>query len=687
MNVAIVGCGHIASAYAEGLSTYPNLSLVATADLEKERAESLAAPHEADAFGDVDALLAGSDADLVLNLTIHDAHAPVTRACLEAGRHVVSEKPLALDLETARGLVDLADRNDRVLACAPISGQADAQQYAARLLRTGHIGPVRMAYAVGNFGRTTEWNPNPEPFLRVGPLYDGAVYPLTVLTTIFGPVTEVRTADVSLLLEEHDHDGHTLEVETPDHVAATLEMESGTLVQLTASLYVPHQTQHFSSLEVHGDAGSLYLDDCGNFDGDTDAPLLQVARLGEPYRPCPLPRRPAPLSYAATVAEAARAARSGGTPRASGRQAAHLVAAIEAIEACAEEGASVTVDPVGFSRPDLLPWTRATEPHRTVHPLLPNSADPAAATESPSTLEGPEDDAIDLPPIGFGCSRYRGGTTYVDLDASMADALAAGVRLFDTAELYGTEATLGSLIEGPLGPPREQLFLVGKAWNTNHRPEHLRAAARDSLERLGIDTFDCYMLHWPTAWQHQGPLGDVSHLSHEEAATLTFPSDEAGEPLEADVTLAETWREMEALREDGRTDTLGICNVSRDQLASLLNFAAVPPAVVQVECHPYHHPTELIDLAHARGIRVIAHSPLSVPGLLDDDAIQPIASAHGVSTAQAVLRWNLQHGVVPIPSSTAPDHVHANADVCGFTLSEDEMATIDALHRSDFERP
>jgi len=686
MDVAIVGCGEIASAYAEGLSEYPDLPLVATADLERSRAESLAERYGADAFGALETLLAESGADLILNLTIHDAHASVTRACLEAGRHVVSEKPLALDAETARALVDLADREGLVLGGAPISGQADAQQYAARLLRDGHIGPVRMAYAVGNFGRTTEWNPNPEPFLRVGPLHDGAVYPLTVLTTLFGPVTRIRTADVSLLLEEHEHDGRTFTVDTPDHVAATLEMESGTRVQLTASLYVPHQTQHFSSLELHGDAGSLYLDDCGNFDGDTDAPLLQVARLGAPYRPCPVPRRPAPLSYAAAAADAARAVRTGEPPRASGRQAAHLVAVMEAIEACAETGAPVAVDSMEFSAPDLWPWTGATEPRLTVHPLLPGSADTATTTESRPTSDGPDGDAVDLPPIGFGCSRYRGGTTYVDLENSMADALAAGVRLFDTAELYGTEATLGGLLDGPLGPPRDRLFLVGKAWNTNHRPEHLRAAAQGSLERLGIDAFDCYMLHWPTAWQHQGPLGDVSRLSHEEAAALTFPTDEAGAPLEADVTLAETWREMEALREDGLTQTLGICNVSRDQLEGLLDRAAVSPAVVQVEWHPYHQPTELVDVAHAQGIRVMAHSPLSAPGLLDDEALRPIADAHDVSTAQVVLRWNLQHGVVPIPCSTNPDHVHGNADVFEFTLSKDDMAAIDALYQPDFAR-
>ena len=100
--------------------------------------------------------------------------------------------------------------------------------------------------------------------------------------------------------------------------------------------------------------------------------------------------------------------------------------------------------------------------------------------------------------------------------------------------------------------------------------------------------------------------------------------------------------------------------------------------------HPYHPLTEPIDFAPAHGLRVIAHSSLSAPGLLDD-ALRAIANAHNVSTAQVVLWWVLQHGVVPIPSSTSPDHVHANA--FGVALSEDEMAAIGALHRPDFGRP
>ena len=682
MTIAIIGCGHIAQAYANGLDAYPDLSLVATADLQIDRANALAAPRGATAYADAETLLAESDADVIANLTLHNAHAPITKACLADGRHVFSEKPLALDSSTARTLVEMAKANGVVLGCAPISGWADAPQQAARLLREGHLGTARVAYAVGNFGRLTHWNSNPEPFLRVGPLYDGAVYPLTVLTTIYGPITRVRTADVSLLLEEHTHDGRPFTVETPDHVTATLELAHGPLVQLTASMYVPHQTQHFSSLEIHGDAGSLYLDDVGNFNGNTSEPPLQVARLGRPYRPLPLRRAPTPLTYAAGIADVARAARSGRAPLASGRQAAHLVAAIEAIHTCAETGQPVPVDAVGFAAPDVLPWTRVAAAGRTVHPLSPAGAS-ADASEDASDDPAP----VDLPPIGFGCSRYRGGTTYVDLDASMADALAAGVRLFDTAELYGTEATLGRLIRTGVGASQEQAFVVSKVWNTNHRPEHLRAAAEASLDRLGLDAFDAYLLHNPTAWMHQGPLGDVSERIHDEATARTFPTTADGSmQLDDAVTLADTWAAMEALVHDGLTRHIGLCNADRDTLADLLDTATIPPRLLQIECHPYHRPADVIDCAHANGLRVMAHSPLSAPGLLDDPVLQDIAATHDISSAQVVLRWLLQHDLVPIPSSTTPDHVHANANVFGGALSDAQMRRIDGLHRDDFCR-
>jgi len=687
MEVAIVGCGHIATQYAAGLRADPELSLVAAADLATRRAKTLAHPFGALAYDSVDALLENSDAELVVNLTLHKAHAEVTRACLEAGRHVLSEKPLALDRSEAEALVDIADGKGLALGCAPLSPWADGQQLAARLLREGHIGDVRMAYATGNFGRVTEWNPNPEPFLRVGPLYDGAVYHLSVLTAIFGPVARVRRADVTQLLTDHEHDGRTFRVATPDHAVATLEFPDGPLVQLTASMYVPHRTREFASLEVHGDAGSLYLPDAGNVDGRTAGPSLEVARLGRPYRPLPLPRPPTALNHASAIADVAQAARDDRLPLASGRQAAHVVAVLEAIEASARSGRPVDVPGVAFRKPELMPWTAAREPHRTVHPLTRvnderHTADPRRGPERDDATRG-----IALPPVGFGGSRYRGGTTYVDLRAAIGDALAADVRLFDTAELYGTEAQLGSWLGAGIGPPRERLVVVGKAWNTNHRPEHLHAAATASLARLGLPTFDVYMLHWPEAWQHQGPLGDLSQRSHDEAQPLTFPTGADGEILLDDgVTLAETWGAMERLVDEGLTGALGICNVSQAQLQELLDIARIPPSTIQIECHPYAPQWDLVQFAHRQGIRVMAHSPLSAPGLLAEDALGSIAQRHGVSTAQIVLRWLIQRGLVPIPSSTRPDHVHANADLFGVALSEPEMREIDALEWSEFAR-
>ena len=385
-----------------------------------------------------------------------------------------------------------------------------------------------------------------------------------------------------------------------------------------------------------------------------------------------------------------------------------MVATLTAVETSADAGGGRPVERCGFDRPEQLPWTQDPFPHPDAHPLAvrggfaaddrPRSSAPTGGSLSRSHLDPaptspprrrgsqPEAALPSLPPIGFGCSRYRGGSTYVDLGNAMADALAAGIRLFDTAELYGTDAELGALLTDGCGLPRERLFIVGKVWNTNHRPDHLRAAAEASLERLGLEAFDAFLLHNPTAWRHQGPLGDLSRLSHEEATARTFPTTAAGDPARADVDLAETWAAMEGLVEDGRARHLGVCNVDADGLADLCSLSGRTPELVQVECHPYRHPTALIEAAHARGIRVMAHSPLSAPGLLEDETLRQVAGRHDVSTAQVVLRWNVEQGIVPIPSSTNPDHVHANADVFSFSLSDEDRAAIDALHRPDFSR-
>lgn len=660
MRFAIVGCGFIAQQYAEAAAARDGLELVATMDLVPDRAEALAGQFGGSAYADLDTLLADGDAECIVNLTIHDAHAPVTRRCLNAGRHVFSEKPLTLDGATARDLVTLAKQQDVRLGCAPISLMADAQQLAGRYLREGRCDPLRMIYANCNLGRLTEWNDNPEPFLDIGPLFDGAVYPLTVLTGLLGPVQRVLNAHQSLLLATHEHVGRRFTVDTPDHTTATLEFENGMQAQLTASMYVPYQTQHFNSIEFHGDAGSLFLRNCGDLTA-VDREAVQFARLGKPYRPVPLPQPATPHDYASALIDMAAAIHHERPPYASGQQAAHVVAIIKAIERCAEHGDAVPVDKVGFTPPSLMPPYTAGIPTR--------------ATQNAERAT--------LPPIGVGGSRYRGGSTYVDLEDAIEDALDMGARLLDTAELYGTEAVIGDILQRPGSPPREALYLISKVWNTNHAPEHLTAACRTSREALGVEALDCYMLHGPEAWQHTAPLAGIETLSHEAATARTFPTDDDGNPLAADVALETTWHAMEALVERGWTRTLGVSNFERDDLERLLAFADVPPAINQIACHPYAPRTDLVDFCQARGIRVMAHSPLSADGLLDEPALQGIANEHDVSTAQVVLRWLIQRDIVPIPSSTTPAHIAENLDVFQFTLTADEMKRIGALAGSD----
>ena len=647
-----MGCGFIAQQYAEAAAAHDALDLVATADLVPERAEQLADAFGGTAYSDLDTLLAQSDAECVVNLTIHHAHAPVTRQCLEAGRHVFSEKPLALDPGEARSLVALADAHGVRLGCAPISLAGDAQQLAGRYLREGRCGSLRMAYANCNLGRLTEWNDNPEPFLRIGPLFDGAVYPLTVLTGLLGPVRRVVTAHQSLLLDTYTHDGATFSVDTPDHTMAVLDFGDGVQAQLTASMYVPYQTKHFNSIEFHGDDGSLFLRNCGELDA-SDRKAVQFARLGTPYRPVPIPHPATAHSYASALVDMAAAIRDGRPPITSGRQAAHVVGIIDAIAQCAASHRPVEVNDAGFTRqsPDIQP--------------APHNAPPAT-----------------IPPIGFGCSRYRGGSTYVDLEDAIVDALDMGVRLLDGAELYGTEPLIGDILQRPGSPPRKALYLISKAWNTNHAPDHLTTACRASRDALGVDTLDCYMLHWPDAWQHTEPLAGLETLSHDEAMARAFPTDADGDPLEANVDLETTWGAMEALVERGWTRHLGVSNFERDDLERLLTVANVPPVINQIACHPYAPRTELVDFCQARDITVMAHSPLSTDDLLDDPVLESIANRHGVSTAQVVLRWLIQRDIVPIPSSTSRMHIAENLDVFQFTLSEEDMEQIGTIYES-----
>jgi alcohol dehydrogenase (NADP+) len=684
--VGVVGCGAVSEEYLAGIEAAPDLQLVAVADRDRGRARQAADARDGSrsarpqVFGDAETMVADAEPTLVVNLTSHAAHAPVSRACLAAGAHVYSEKPLAMDAATARELLDLAARENRRVGCAPVSHVAPTTRRLRRLLVDDRLGSVRMGYATANVGRVTEWHDDPESFLRAGPLRDGGVYPLTVLVSLFGPVSRVRTADTAQLLSTHTVDGTEIDPDVPDHALGVLEFDGGLRVQLTASGYVPYRSREFVSLELHGDEGSIYAADCGGFDRG-DRTRVQFGRLGREYGPVPVQTDDGGVGPADGPAELAAAVREERTSPVDANLAAHVVAVIDAIERAAETGDSVDVAPFDLSAPDS-PGRRVTDGRTDSEGVTtapwPVATDPVGTAAS---------EAITLPPVGFGCSRYRGGDEYVDLAEPIEWALDAGYRLFDAAELYGVEGTLGDALDRPGSPDRGQVWLTSKVWNTNHEPDRLRAACEASLDRLGVERLDCYMLHWPTAWEHQGPLTDVAELSHEAIESLAFPTDGTGSPLEADVSLETTWAAMDALVRDGLADTIGICNVDRETLEVLLATAETPPAVVQVERHPYDPRESLVDWCHDRDVRVQAHSPLSAPGLLDEPAVTAIADAHGVTPARVVLRWNVERGVVPLPSSTDREHVLDNLDVFGFTLTDRDRDRLGGLRDPDFSRP
>ena len=253
LGVAILGCGNIAEAYAQNLSTYSPIDLIGMADLEPQRAEALAAKFGCRAYPSLEAMLADDAVDLVVNLTIHHAHQETTTRCLEAGKHVHSEKPLALTYEGAQALVELARQKGLRLGCSPYTYMGEAQQTAWKLIREGRLGPIRVVYAEVNWGRIEAWHPAPGPFYQVGALFDVGVYPLTLLTTIFGPARKVWAYGTVLHPDRVTQEGVPFHIETPDFVVALVELENGPLIRLTTDFYVSRRSSKQDGVEFHGD--------------------------------------------------------------------------------------------------------------------------------------------------------------------------------------------------------------------------------------------------------------------------------------------------------------------------------------------------------------------------------------------------------------------------------------------------
>ena len=248
-----------------------------------------------------------------------------------------------------------------------------------------------------------------------------------------------------------------------------------------------------------------------------------------------------------------------------------------------------------------------------------------------------------MPALGFGTLIPDAATTI----SATKDALAVGYRHFDCAERYQNEREVGEALRVGLaagGIAREDIFVTTKLWNSNHQPERVEPAFEASLDRLGLDYLDLYLIHTPFAFQP----GD----EHD-------PRDENGDVIyDESLTLLDTWRAMENLVDRGKCRAIGLSDIGLDELRPLYESARIKPAAVQVEAHPYLPETELLEFCKERGIVFLAFAPLGhgiKSGPLQDPVISQVAARIGKTPAKVLLAWAVQRGgaLLTTPKTTA----------------------------------
>jgi methylglyoxal/glyoxal reductase len=254
-----------------------------------------------------------------------------------------------------------------------------------------------------------------------------------------------------------------------------------------------------------------------------------------------------------------------------------------------------------------------------------------------------------LPWLGLGV--YQLGSN-AETAKVVRTAIQQGYRSIDTAAVYGNERGVGEAI-ATCGIPREQIFVTTKVWNDDMRRDRVSAAFDKSLDQLGLEYVDLYLLHWPI-----------------------------------DGKIVRSWRALEAIQRSGRARAIGVSNYMTTHLDELLAAAEIVPAVNQVEFHPYLQSKPLQTYCRSHGIQLQAWSPLMQGGaVLQDAKLKKIAQRHDKTVAQVVLRWDLQTGVVTIPKTGQAARLIENANVFDFSLSPAEMKAIDSLERHERSGP
>ncbi len=252
----------------------------------------------------------------------------------------------------------------------------------------------------------------------------------------------------------------------------------------------------------------------------------------------------------------------------------------------------------------------------------------------------PLNGGVEMPILGLGVYQTPPGAETRD---AVRAALEVGYRHVDTARAYRNERDVAAGLAAS-GVPRSEVFLTTKLWNSDHGYDSTLRALDASLARLEVERVDLYLVHWP-----------VEGLRNE------------------------TWRAMEKILADGKARAIGVSNYTIRHLEELLGRAKVPPAVNQVEFHPFLFQRELLELCRRQGIQLEAYAPLVQARRLDHPVVVRIAAKHSRTPAQVLLRWGIEHEVVVIPKSVRPERIRENADVFGFSLDEEDMAALNGL--------
>jgi len=247
-----------------------------------------------------------------------------------------------------------------------------------------------------------------------------------------------------------------------------------------------------------------------------------------------------------------------------------------------------------------------------------------------------------IPAIGFGTWQLAEGRESKD---AVSNAIKSGYRLIDTARIYGNEHSVGQAI-AQSGIAREDLFVTTKLWPRDFAYDDALDAFKKSMERLNLEYLDLYLLHWPNGAERK-----------------------------------DAWRAVGEIYKQGRSKAVGVSNYRVEHLEGILEQSGLVPAVNQIEFHPFIYLKQkpVLDMCLKNGIVVEAYSPLTVGRNINHPKITEVAGKNRRSNAQVILRWCVQHGTVPIPRSTNPNHIRENLDIFDFELSEADMAALDKL--------